>query len=321
MSKRERKGFNISQSIQRGLTETVNAVKNNAGTMRFEVIALTKLEIDPENPRELLLSPDDITKALFVQLEPEKAKEYESLLTLAETIKMKGIINPVVVYKYGEKYRLVAGERRFLASLIAGKTDIQAKVLNEKPKDLKQIQWIENTEREELSLKDRLGNVDSVIQEYLKESPSAKVSATLIKELLGVSLQQATSYYAAINAPQEIKECISKGLITSLDKVASIVKIEDAELRAKALEASIAGESLKHIQGLIKQANKKPENRGRTPKKINLGTTLKVDSVKKLISLILERKEFQQYIDKFNKTNWSDHKQVSKAFKELLDLI
>lgn len=321
MNRKERKGFSISQSIQRGLTETVNAVKNNAGTMRFEIVAISKLEIDPENPRELVLTPDDISKMEIEPLENEKAREYESLLSLSETIKMKGLINPVVVYKYGEKYRLVAGERRFLASLIAGKTDIQAKVLNEKPKDLKQLQWIENTEREDLSLKDRLGNVDSVIQEHLKEFPHNKVSATLIKELLGVSLQQATSYFAAINASEKIKECIADGLITSLDKVAAIAKIEDTELQIKALEACIAGTSLKNIQGFIKQESKKSEKRGRAPKKINLGSTSKMDAVKRLISFILERSEYQQHGDKFSKINWADHKHVSKAFKELLELI
>lgn len=321
MNRKERKGFSISQSIQRGLTETVNAVKNNAGTMRFEIVAISKLEIDPENPRELVLTPDDISKMEIEPLEQEKAREYESLLSLSETIKMKGLINPVVVYKYGEKYRLVAGERRFLASLIAGKTDIQAKVLNEKPKDLKQLQWIENTEREDLSLKDRLGNVDSVIQEHLKEFPDTKVSATLIKELLGVSLQQATSYFAAINASEKIKECIADGLITSLDKVAAIAKIEDAELQMKALEACIAGTSLKNIHGFIKQESQKSHKKGRAPKKINLGSTAKMDAVKRLITFILERSEYQQHGDKFSKINWNDHKHVSKAFKELLDLI
>lgn len=320
MSKKERKGFSISQSIQRGLVETVNAVKNNAGTMRFEVIAITNLEIDPENPRELLLTPDDINKASIEKLNTEKAQEYESLLSLSETIKMKGVINPVVVYKYGEKYRLVAGERRFLASLIAKKTDIQAKVLNEKPKDLKQIQWIENTEREDLSLKDRLGNVESVIQEHLRDHPTTKISATLIKELLGVSLQQATSYLAAINASQEIKDHISNGIITSLDKVAAIVKIEDSELQAKALEACIAGSSLKSIQSL-KQKNKQIEKRGRVAKKINLGSTEKSDAIRKLISFIVERNEYKQYGEKFSGINWSDHKRVANAFKELLELI
>ena len=78
---------------------------------------------------------------------------------MAHTIKANGVINPIVVYKLGELYRIVAGERRCLASILAGKQEIEARVFNEKPKgfDLKLIQWVENTAREDLTLDERLG--------------------------------------------------------------------------------------------------------------------------------------------------------------------
>ena len=62
-----------------------------------------------------------------------------------------------MVYKLGEKYRLVAGERRTLASII-GQDRYSAKILDSKPTDLKisLLQWIGNVERSDLSLWERL---------------------------------------------------------------------------------------------------------------------------------------------------------------------
>ncbi|MCP6769829.1 ParB N-terminal domain-containing protein, partial [Klebsiella pneumoniae] len=79
-------------------------------------------------------------------------EELEKLKELASTIESSGVINPIVVYKRGEVYRVVAGERRCLASFLANKSEIEARVFNEKPKgfELKLIQWIENTAREDL---------------------------------------------------------------------------------------------------------------------------------------------------------------------------
>ena len=94
-----------------------------------------------------------------------KLEELEKLKELAITIESSGVINPIVVYKRGEVYRVVAGERRSLASILAGKNEIEARVFNEKPKgfELKLIQWIENTAREDLTLDERIGNIREII--------------------------------------------------------------------------------------------------------------------------------------------------------------
>ena len=87
-----------------------------------------------------------------------------------------------MVYKHGEKYRLIAGERRTLASILAGKADIQAKILDARPDELKisLLQWIENIERKDLSLWERLNNLEKIVHAYAesKNIPPNQVSIT-----------------------------------------------------------------------------------------------------------------------------------------------
>ena len=58
------KRFEISPSLSQGLSDTINAVSNNAGKLRFEVIALSRIETDPDNPRDLIISSEEIINGL-----------------------------------------------------------------------------------------------------------------------------------------------------------------------------------------------------------------------------------------------------------------
>jgi ParB family transcriptional regulator, chromosome partitioning protein len=332
MSKKKR--FMISSSLNQGLTDTMNAVYNNAGSVRFEVIPLTRIDTDPDNPRELKLTKEEAINGISKENESyvEKNNEIESLQSLAETITKKGLINPVVVYKNGENYRLVAGERRFLASLIAKRQDIQARILNEKPNslDLRLLQWIENTEREDLTLKDRIGNVKSILKEYLKQYPQTEVSPSLIKQLIGVSLPQASCYYAVLNATNDVEEVINNGNINNLDKAALISKLSSQELRNKAIEFCIAGSTLKQLRQLIENENISQEahkgssvkkKKGRAASRVNLGSTTNTDVVKKIISSVLKDMQFKQFEATFRNVNWDSYTDVANAFRKFVQIL
>lgn len=329
----KKKRFGISQSLNQGFTETINAVKNNAGAVRFEVVGLTRIELDPLNPRELTLLPVDIIQGIAKTDShyDRKRIEFERLQGLAETIKKKGLINPVVVYKFGEKYRLVAGERRFLASLIANRDDIQARVLNEKPNnlDLRLLQWIENTEREDLSLKERIGNVKMIVQEYLQVNGQQEISATLLKELIGISLPQASCYVAVLNAPSDLAEQIAQEKITNLDKAALLAKVKSATIRKQAMEACVAGNSLKQLRSLIDSAQNGERNtsiviqkkRGRVAARVSLGFTNKPVIIKKIIQFVVKQPEYNHHAIKFDTINWEKYEQVTTAFRKFIELL
>ena len=203
----KKKIFQISDALTEGLEETISAAHHYSGDLRIEVVPLKKIEIDPDNPIHLLLTANDLRNGLAVDDTDylRKSNELEELHSLANSIKEQGIINPVVVYKFGENYRLIAGERRTLASILAGKSDIQAKILDGRPSELKigLLQWIENIERSDLTLWERLRNLEKVAMAYIRKKSIASLEQLTITELshlLGCSKSQAINYKAVLTA-------------------------------------------------------------------------------------------------------------------------
>lgn len=330
MSKKKR--FGISEALTRGLSETINVVEHNAGIYRNVVLPLSRIELDPENPRKLLIDLIDVRHGIRPD-DPhyqQKHDELEKLKELAHTIKSSGIINPIVVYKLGEHYRVVAGERRCLASILANKQEIEARVFNEKPKsfELKLIQWIENTAREDLTLNERLGNVRDLIHEYQQhQNGPVEVNATLLKNITGLSLSQSTYYLAALNAPQDVQMHIQNGNIRNLDKAAFLSGIETEALRYQAIEACMNGSSLKELRVMINQQKlinnkmKLPSHRGRTTSKINMGATDQPQVIKIIIDCVLSHQHYDKYMDVFSQINWTDLRQTTKAFRKLIEIL
>jgi len=332
MSKRKR--FGVSQALSRGLSETIHVVENNAGIFRNVILPLSRIELDPDNPRKLAINLFDIRQGID-RNDPaytRKSAELEKLKELASTIESSGVINPIVVYKLGESYRVVAGERRCLASILANKNEIDARVFNEKPKgfELKLIQWIENTAREDLSLEERVGNIHDILHEYQLQHGTTDVTATLLKNITGLSLPQASYYMSVLNAPQDVKLAIENGKLGSLDKAAILSGIESQTVRNKALQACIDGCSLKELRKLISQEKelpskraslKLPPQRGRAASRVNMGFTLNTTVVQTLVASVLAQHDFKKYSDTFSKVNWERMDQASRAFQKLIEIL
>jgi len=335
MSNTKRRRFGVSEALTRGLSETINVVENNTGIFRNVILPLSRIELDPENPRKLAITLQDVREGINKEdpFYDRKQDELVRLQELAQTIESSGVINPIVVYKRGEVYRVVAGERRCLGSILAHKQEIEARVFNEKPKgyELKLIQWIENTAREDLTLDERIGNIRDIVHEYQLQHGESTLSATLLKTITGLSLPQATYYLAVMNAPEDVQQKITEGQIRSLDKAAVLAGILSDELRAEALEACINGCSLKELRQLIakeKQTIKKQslenlslKKAGRVVSRINMGYTLKTDVVHAIVSSVLNREEFKRYSDTFSKVNWAHYDQATRAFRKLIEIL
>lgn len=97
------------------------------------VVQLSLLDIDPNREQ------------------PRKNFDEAALEELAQSIRTYGVIQPIVVTPVGKRFMIIAGERRFRASRLAGKTEIPAIIRNYTPQEIKEISLIENLQREDLS--------------------------------------------------------------------------------------------------------------------------------------------------------------------------
>jgi ParB family transcriptional regulator, chromosome partitioning protein len=329
-----RKKFNISSDINQGFTDVINAVNNNVGSFRYEIMALSRIETDPANPRELTLTDKDIK----VGIEPndpdfaKKKKEKDELESLTHTVKKNGIINPIVVYKYGDKYRIIAGERRYLAALLAGKVDIHSRIIDKKPNelDLRLLQWVENNERADLSLRERLNNIQSIINAYSDTKGIDTFTGGLLKNLTGLSQAQSYNYLSVLKGPNDLKESISNGKINNLEKAALIANISNPNLREKVLAACLEGKSMKalkeivsllEVESKIKRSTAHAAKRGRVTQYVNLGKTKNIDVIKKIVDVVLEHQDYKHYAGEFSGVNWNEPEKVALIFQKLLSVL
>lgn len=88
------------------------------------------------------------------------------LKELALSIKTNGVIQPVAVKPSGNgKYQLICGERRFRASLLAGKSDIPARVIDLPDHKILQFQIVENLQRDSVSVMDEVRAINKMVKE------------------------------------------------------------------------------------------------------------------------------------------------------------
>jgi ParB family chromosome partitioning protein len=328
----KRKRFGISSHLKQGLSDTFSMVENHDGLYTNAVIPIDRITLDPNNPRKLTVTKADILHSI----NPEdshfevKQREYEKLSELAESIKSEGILHPIIAYKHGDDYRVVAGERRCLASIIAKKRFIEARVFNEKPTGykLKLVQWIENNERENLNLPQRINNVLDIIEAYKEEQGDVAVDAHVLAKITKLSRPQAISYLTIIESPQDVLEQVHIGKITNLDKAALLAKIDDEAFRKEALSYCINGSSLIQLRQYVnaglkfkrkmEHGYKLKQSVGRNSTKVNFGSTAQTKVVKVIVDAVVNQQAYAIYKKEFKNVHWEDYNAAAKAFRELV---
>ena len=98
--------------------------------------------------------------------QPRKVFDHSALEELATSIKRHGVIMPIIVNKEGDKYMIIAGERRFRASKIAGLDKIPVIIKNYTERQIKEISLIENLQREDLNPIEAANAMKALMDDY-----------------------------------------------------------------------------------------------------------------------------------------------------------
>jgi ParB family chromosome partitioning protein len=130
----------------------------------------------------------DITPAAE---QPRTRFDEETIRNLADSIKTEGLMQPIVVTKEGNKYKIIAGERRYRAAKIAGLEEIECRILRKSPKDTYRLAIVENLQRENLDPVDEARALRKLKNEYgYQDADLAKIvgkSRNYINEILSVA--------------------------------------------------------------------------------------------------------------------------------------
>jgi ParB family chromosome partitioning protein len=321
-----KKRFTIAKELASGIRNSVQAVSNNTCQLHYDLMSVEVIQRDPCNPRKLTISQEELMNGINkndsnYQI---KQKEYEKLFELSESIKKIGVRNAIEVYKHGVKYQIISGERRFLASLLAGQTHIPTRI-SEKPDEfkLRYMQWVENINREDLSLYEKYNNLTTIAKAY-EDTHGTEIVPSILQKILGTSTTQAYRYYSLLKAETEILELVKLHKITNLKVIDELSHIKSKDQkreitqRIKETKNQIA--SLSNFKTTLTEVQP-AQRKILKDQVINLGKVTDKNIARELFQIILKDKRIAKHQIHFIDTNWDSAKTVNKVFKKLVKLI
>ena len=149
----------------------------------------------------------DINKIYTNPNQPRKNFDKESLNELAESIRIHGLIQPIVVNEMPDGYMIIAGERRFRACKICGLKEIDAIIKNYSNKQIAEIAIIENLQRENLNPVEVAKGIKKLMDEY-------GLTQEKVAERLGKSRSAIANSLRILTLYPEVIELIEKGKIS-----------------------------------------------------------------------------------------------------------
>ncbi|MDS1029840.1 ParB/RepB/Spo0J family partition protein [Bacillota bacterium LX-D] len=179
-------------------------------------------ELDEKNSSQILEL--DIKEIMPNKFQPRRDFNQSALEELALSIKEHGVVQPIVVRKKNNKYELVAGERRWRASQIAGLKTIPAVIKDYSEQEITEIALIENIQREDLNPIEEAWAYKVLLEEF-----------NLTQEELAQKVAKSRSYLAnslrLLNLPEKIKEFVIDGKISTGHARALLILPEAGQIK------------------------------------------------------------------------------------------
>ena len=159
-------------------------------------------------------------------LQPRGAITPESLVDLVDSIKEHGILEPLVIAKTPAGYQIIAGERRWRASRLAGLTHVPAIIRETSPKGMLEMALVENVQRVDLNPLDRAKGFERLMNEF-------GLTTSEVAVRIGKSVAYVSNSVRLLTLPDALKDGLLSGLITE-GHARALAAIDDHDLMVEA---------------------------------------------------------------------------------------
>lgn len=172
--------------------------------------------------------------------QPRKAFPPETLEALAASIREQGVLQPITVTPDGDGFRIVAGERRWRASQLAGLERIPALVRRLSERDQRIVALMENLQREDLNDMDRARGLADLRDALAAQAPqlSSHQLDEQVGKRLGISGRSVRNFMGLLHLAEPVQEAIAGGSLTEKHGRA-IRRLPEPELQERVAESSI----------------------------------------------------------------------------------
>ena len=179
--------------------------------------------------------------------QPREDFNDQAIADLSQSIKEKGVIQPLLVRRRGDYFELIAGERRLRAAKLLNINELPVIVKDVDDQDSLELALIENIQREELNPIEEAHAFKYLIDKF-------QVSQERISEVMGKARVTITNILRLLNLPREIQEEIKKGRISFAHGRALLELDDENQQRRLAQEVIAKGLSVRELENILKSS-------------------------------------------------------------------
>lgn len=218
--------------------------------------------LDEENESELLTLP--ISKVEPRKDQPREYFDQQALQELADSISQYGLIQPITARKLNTGYyQIIAGERRWRASRLAGLTEVPVRVIEADDRKTAELALVENLQREDLNPIEEAKGYKTLIDEYgLTQEEAAKS--------VGRSRPAITNALRLLSLSPKVLEMVEKNKLSAGHARALISIADDRKQLDAANEVLEKGLSVRKTEQLAARLSKEPEPEKEEDRKISV---------------------------------------------------
>jgi ParB family chromosome partitioning protein len=211
---------------------------------------------------------------------PQPRRRFENLEALAESIREKGVLQPLLVRPLGDgRYAIVAGERRYRAAKMAGLAEVPVRVLDLPEKEARLLALVENLQREDLNpyeetlgvlelLSEDLGKTREEVVGLLRRMRKEKRGEAGHNVMASPEAQRVEEVFRALGRmtwesfvqnrlpllglPEDLRAALEEGALPYTAAL-ELKKVKDLEARARLLEEAKGGLSLRELKARVRE--------------------------------------------------------------------
>lgn len=303
------------------------------GMGEYRALRVDQIERDPTQPRDDLPTKEQVVACRergIAAVPEDKRAAMEALMGLAKSIKAVGLQQAIVVVGTPPgseaRWRIKVGERRYLAHVYLRQEFIHAIIRptssdtdsNTDADSVHFAQLIENIQREELSLAQKLRGMRRLASYIEATSADGTLTAEDIEHILGYKKSQSYIYRKIVaEYDEQVVAAVERGDVSKLEDVYAIMQLPEKE-RPQALVRASQGLSAQDVPVQTKPAPpREKQPRGRVKSVVAFGSTPNAKVVRVIVEAAAERLDSTEGLA-LDSMNWTDFKAVEQAWKQIL---
>lgn len=209
----------------------------------------------------------DISSIFANPNQPRKVFDQAALQELADSIAKHGVIMPIIVNKSGDRYMIIAGERRFRASKLAGLATVPVIIKNYNERQIKEISLIENLQREDLNPIEAATAMRSLMDDY-------GLTQEDLADRIGKSRPAIANTLRLLSLSPEVIKLVANGNLSAghARALISVPQIDQIKLAENAVKD---GASVRDVEKMVRDYFAPPEEKTKKKERQELSLELK----------------------------------------------